>query len=352
MSLAHYCENSQLVQAYSLDGVDRLSRVMGRSWPNGEFAVWLERKKPVQESNSIPARRGKVGDRSEKAGDSPLGSSKVTNYHSESEQPTGRAKRGSKGITSLGKRMVRNACFLLERDVRKDNLSFLTLTLPSAIAQREDIEKRWGSVRRIFFQRLRRWVMRRGINHQVVDVTEVQEKRLIREGGLPLHLHAVFQGRQPGKSWVISTKEVDKLWAETLSCVYNVPVGSLGSSMCNIQRVKKSCAQYLSKYMSKGTATGGDSTSQGEESVSPRYPSSWWGVSQTLKNSVKSQTRYSSKCGETLERFIFSSSLKAIAWSKKIMVTVGDGATLFRGYCGGLTRIGTQLLEQELDRSG
>ena len=133
----------------------------GRIWPNGEFGYVFAPDTRVEEIFT------EYWESSESAHH--LDSSRLPNSH--------RARRGLKGISKSGARMVRNAAALME-DYWKGDLSFLTLTLPGV--DQEELKghaRDWARITKVFYQRLKRLLERRGLPSFYVGVSEVQPTR-------------------------------------------------------------------------------------------------------------------------------------------------------------------------------
>lgn len=209
---------------------------------------------------------------------STLGLSQVANSH----------KRGLKGITSSGARLVRNAAYLLQKKYSKFRLSFLTLTLPPmSIEDEKALALQWSRVVRTFGQRLKRTLQSRGLSGNYVGVTEVQQKRFDSGRGIGLHLHLVFQGKKRQKGgWAIAPEEFRSMWCSVLSTVLGREVWS--NSCEEVKQVKKSAEGYLGKYMSKGV--------QIIEAVIEKYgedaiPSAWYTATAGIKKAIASRIR-------------------------------------------------------------
>ena len=118
-----------------------------------------------------------------------MGLSVATNYHK-------RTRKGLKGITPQGKRMVRSCAAILEDKYGRECITFGTATLPPLLAEEiVMVCNSWSDLTRKFFQELRRLLQRRGLSTDFVYVTEIQEKRFDRWGQVYPHLHWLMQGR-------------------------------------------------------------------------------------------------------------------------------------------------------------
>jgi hypothetical protein len=162
--------------------------------------------------------------------------------------------KGSSGITSKGRRILRNAAYLIEKDYGKGCLSFATLTLPRLSDEGfKRVSADWGRVVESVSAAIRRRLREEGLPTHLFGCTEVQEKRERTHGGIPLHLHLVFVGRHRSGGWAISPAQLRKSWRDAVN---NVLAGLKEfpdfRASENITRVRKSCAAYLAKYLSKG----------------------------------------------------------------------------------------------------
>lgn len=225
----------------------------------------------------------------------PLGLSILSNSHNQSQQedtycdkPRRKrvTKRGSKGITSYGKKMVRSGVTLLEEKHGRSRLGFLTLTVPTLSPEKyPEMVRLWPESLRQYKQELSRELQRHGLDSNLVYSTEIQEKRFWRYGVALPHAHVVFQARAKGKHYPISTQWYANAWGRILSNLLDCPVDT--SAATRIERPRKSVAAYLSKYMSKGGKELEKIKATGDDVV---LPSSWWGMTNELRREVKQKT--------------------------------------------------------------
>lgn len=223
--------------------------------------------------------------------EAPLGSSTLPNSHtsatvlsSSSQHGAVRAPRGSKGITTYGRRMVENAVYLIERSCPRHKISFGTLTLPDLNQdEQERIVANWSEITRVFFQWLKRKLEGCGLPAEIVYVTEIQERRGDRYGFFAPHLHFVFQGRKADKhGWAVSHQELRAAWLRTLRSYGVRPLHT--KSVENLQVVRKSASAYLGKYLTKGRRVrrGLPEGSRGLPNLA-----SWYGLTAGLRRRVK-----------------------------------------------------------------
>ena len=191
-----------------------------------------------------------------------------------SQPPKPRSPRGSKGISSYGRSQVRNAATILQEQHKKQNLAFLTLTVP--FTEDEDLKasyKNWSRAVGNFEDRLRRELP--PDLRQWVHCTEDQKR------GAP-HLHMAFPSRRArGQKWLITKQWITDTWREIWEHILPNSSGKhTWKYATRIESIKKSIAGYLGKYMSKG----------GYPKHPDRYPSSWWGCTKKLKETVSEST--------------------------------------------------------------
>lgn len=328
-----------------LSGWRQGSDFVGKFWPNGEFGLGFQKR--VDMSQRIKKMRSVFdcpNGKSERAyacrmalaqrwcdetGESvpPLGLSPHTNSHK-------RAKRGLKGISSFGRKMIRNGAYLLQQRYGRQRLSFLTVTLPSVTVEESlQISGCWSEITRKYLQSLRRLLRSRSMPGEIVGCTEIQESRLEHDGVLGLHLHLVFVGRAARKSWVVSCKDARKLWKRELEKVLGRELDC--SSTENMERVKHDAEQYLGKYMSKGAKSIKELISLG---MGDFLPSAWWTMTRTLSSGIKASLERLS--GEKASLFVrlVESGAEVFLYSKPVEVTLTDGQTLKVGYFGKVKR--------------
>lgn len=198
------------------------------------------------------------------------------------------SRKTLEAMTSNMARNIRNGVYLLEQMYGKDNLSFLTLTLPNL--SKDDLSKvcdNWDNMTDQILKSLRKRAEKHRMELEYVYCTEIQTKRLEKRNEYAPHLHIVFRGRHGRKtSWFTTPKQVRKSWA---SIIANV----LGhnqfrrDALENLQRIRKSAARYLSKYLSKGKCCNAKADS-GENQVKLR--TQWGGMARRLSRQIKKCT--------------------------------------------------------------
>lgn len=208
-------------------------------------------------------------------GDASLGLSTVSNSR--------KSKMGLKGITNYGRSMVREGCYLLEHKYGKDNLAFVTLTVPYSGEDLKVIARNWGKVKHRYFEELARFYQRRNTELEYVAVTEIQEKRYKRLGEVAPHLHYCCNSKN-GKTYVMTPMELRGLFQRVCERFVTSDVPFTASE--NIQKVKKNAGRYLSKYFSKGGGCIKKIAAEEPELL----PSQYWAVSKTILKSVARET--------------------------------------------------------------
>lgn len=262
----------------------------------------------------------------------PFGSSIAPNSHSD------RSRRGRVGISTHGKKLVRNAALRLEREVGKNQLTFLTLTIPG-IQQQGALEicRNWAEIVRVFQQKLKRMLQSHGLPGEMVGVTEVQEKRF-KETNVPaLHLHILFQGRRSYEKWALTPREIREAWKDVIHPYLPLTNGEFyWQAMENVQRVKHSASGYLGKYMSKGSEVV-----NALHEVIPDIvlPTCWYLCSNVLRRKVRAKiTYFTSKTFAPFETMLTSDSICSdVLWLRPVDLDIGNGRVIRVGYIGRLS---------------
>lgn len=320
------------------------NQIVGRIWENGEFGFAFSKKmsvEPVAERLRTPEQAeheewianllGVHGAEAVLAhyGFDPLGFSPLPNSHTP-------VQRGLNGITSHGKRLVRNACRRLEKETDKSLLSFLTVTLPNvSYLESIAISQHWAEIVRVFLQRLKRALVRSGLSGEIVGVTEIQEKRTVRSGVLGLHLHLVFVGRLPKKGWALTPDQVKEYWQSALDPYLEESINAYDwSAVENIQRVLKSCEGYLGKYMSKGA----DQVRLVVESFGQDcLPRTWYSCTNSLRERVFARMRsVNDSIGRALVDACCDSESLDFHYRKPIILREEGGRDVVIGWFGRL----------------
>lgn len=203
----------------------------------------------------------------------------------DNEKPK-RARRGSRGMTSFGRKMVKSGGVLLEEQFTKNCLMLGTATLPTMEPEMmKQACECWAEITRQFFQALTRLLESRGLSTEYVQVTEIQEKRFSRWGQIAPHLHWVCQSRKNRYSdYAIAPSEVRDIWQRILSNVLGAELDV--SAATRIEQPRGSLKRELGKYLSKGSkvARAVVEAGRGDE-----LPTAWWGAAKALKLKVKAR---------------------------------------------------------------
>lgn len=325
-----------------------------RVWPNGEFSIGQvntfrprpllttpEPDKPssiswtpsevltyiglmIPRGYSLKAILSFLGEKYTRClkGDGSLGSSELANSHKA-------AKRGAKGLTSMGRRMLRNGCYLLEKRAGRNRVAMVTTTIPSGTPEViKEITHEWPEIVRTFTQFITR---RLKVAHScpwVVGCVEIQEKRLEKFGGMPLHLHLVFQSRVK-REYILSKIDVLTAWKRAVCSRVPLAESLNWRASTRIEQVKKSVTNYMCKYMSKGV------NQNVLVSVNEGYtlPSSWWFIVGGLKREIKRQQIYSTS---SLAVFVLEQTREnksAFKWLHNIEVS-REGCSYIVGVAG------------------
>lgn len=332
----------------------------GRIWLNGEFGVSRQREAlfstKIENDYHCPIHREVMRSLVDSWGVSAvldwvlsgkgsegaiaLGSSNVPKPHKSKK------RRGEGGITPLGRKMLRNAATLLERERGKHQLSFLTLTVPGCTGEEyEGLVAEWSEVTRKALQNLRRRLIAKGLVGELLSCTEIQEKRS-QSGGLPaLHLHVVFHGKIPkSSSWAVTPKWVRKMWKSILTPY--MPSVTDWSAVENLKRVQKSASAYLGKYMSKGVSAVGAMIAAGKAHL---LPSAWWNCTFSLRRRVRSLMLEGYAIGQKLINLIDAGKAHWFVYLHPIKLPLATGGEYTVGWSGRLHDWAYRILKSEND---
>lgn len=240
---------------------------------------------------------------------------------SETPKPS-RTRKGLSGITAYGKRMVRNAAYLLESEGGKARCIFATATLPDVpIQQMAILHQHWHKLIEYYRLGIRRELQNQHLSGEIVTVSEIQEKRY-KVSGLPiLHIHSVFVGVTSIGKFAISTKVHDDIWHRALKAVIAIEASEC-TAACNLQRVRKSAASYLGKYMSKGASVV---MSVVEKGLGEWLPKHWWNCTRSLASRVKGQTRVVSAFADWLNACAETTANSVWLWHRDVLLQMDSG---------------------------
>lgn len=239
-------------------------------------------------------------------------------------------QQGVKGITSFGRKVVREGCCVLTKQYKKTNLGFYTLTLPYRGETLRCIVKNWAKLVNRYFEELGRLYERRGAVLEYVAVFEIQEKRYEKFGEVAPHIHYVANAKL-GKNFIVSHIDIRNLFKMCCQRYTNEACDFSGAENC--QLVKRDAGKYLSKYFSKGGKLLADIAENDREML----PRRWHKVSQSVKACIEADTivLYDS------EVFSFISYVKYCKQEnfdkvvlEEVFIEISDGCDMLVGYWG------------------
>lgn len=265
----------------------------------------------------------------------PLGLSNVPNSHRQ------RKARGRKGISRYNKRLIVNSCLLLERKYGRSHLGFLTLTLPSECANGS--AESYREAKRQMLQWFQRTLGARGLPGELVGCTEVQVSRLHQRSEFALHEHWVYVGRLPHQTWAIRPVEIQSKWIEILGRVFKVGIAPPHSkSAVNVQRVQRSAAAYLGKYISKGSDVIEYAIERGIEHM---LPSSWVTRSISMLRLFRSSiVRFNIEDSRSIHDVLQDNVSTFCRWARNITIEMDSGHRVWLAFCGYLNIEGLKLI--------
>lgn len=279
----------------------------GYVYPNGEFTVGYSARK-LQHDDVAPSKARYSPDEEwwavaldvhgieaclEARGvEEPLGSSSVPISHS-------RSPKGMKGISSNGRRMIRQSCYVLEKEFGVGRCGFGTLTLPELTPEDYvSVHQNWGNITRTFMQWATRQLSPMGIPAMIASVTEIQGKRYEQTGRPYFHLHFTYPAR-PNRSyqWYLPASQIRLAWQRAVAAFCTASYDFGASVDCVV--VKKGLAQYLAKYLSKGGQQVEDAVRHGLPIEAVGH---WWGWTSDLRERVSKATIRAVGLAETIFR--------------------------------------------------
>jgi len=216
-------------------------------------------------------------------GEVSLGLSTAVKSHKPPE-PSETRQRSGKAQTTYSKRMTRNCLARLEKRHGKHNLAFATYTLPDLPTdQLKTLSAKSGVIANRLVQEIKRDLERAGITAEIVWVVEIQEKRFDKTGAIAIHFHVVFQSRKNRYSpYAISKERNTEIWNRIISNALGYEIEMPYAA--NIQKIKKSAENYMSKYMSKGSKVAQKLADRNQIDLLPK---NWWGATLSLRKWVK-----------------------------------------------------------------
>ena len=210
---------------------------------------------------------------------------------------------GLKGITSYGRKMLRNAGHLIDKasEGQYNRLPQMgTVTVPAYHPETmKRICQNWGDIVRKFFQTLKRRYASFYKRFDYASCTEIQPQRWANRREVGLHLHFVYVAIRLGKNkWVLPDSYVRRVWGNTLASYLG---GDEIPQLPNFRRdaVKQSSAAYLAKYASKGCDIVVEVAREAGEEFLPKQ---WWSMSSRLRAGIRRHTILST--GELAEKLL------------------------------------------------
>jgi len=166
----------------------------------------------------------------------------------------------------------------------------------------------------------------------VLGCVEIQEKRLEKQGGMPLHLHCVFQSKV-GRQYIVSKPDALELWKRAVCARVPLAENLYWGASTRIEKVKKSVTAYMCKYMSKGIIQNV------LVSVQEGYtlPSSWWFAVGGVKHEIKKQSVVSTGVLASYLWEMAITSMDSFRWIFPVYIKLGD-MEYHVGFTGELSR--------------
>lgn len=323
-----------------------------RLWPNGEVSIYKPKKQEwLPKSLRSDCEGSKTDDEAVASSDdshlaegaSDMGLLNVSNFDKSQKPPV---RYGLKGITSKGRRMVRNACYLLESEVQKSFLTFATVTLPPLHNKAMGlVHEKWAAVVDAYRREISRKLKRAGLSGEIIGVSEIQPERWKNTGYPVLHCHFVWVGRKRGHDWAVRPGEHDLIWKRAIATV--LPGATIDTSKAaQLKPVRLTAEHYLSKYMSKGAAQLAEVVREGFDWWMPKQ---WWNCSRSLSKRVKTSTKlYRGGVGWLVDRGRDAApDFWAFFQPINVELLCGDLATV--GYVGKLTKHTNAMIREVLD---
>lgn len=346
------------VGSYSMSGQRMIPS--GRIWPNGEFTLGYV--KDGEESEEVSEWSWTGGDDglspndlderleclhgwldgvaglysvSGKLAQLALTLSGAPNSHREAE-PT---KYGLNGLTGTGAKMLRSACYLVEKRYGCADTTMATFTVPALPKdERVLVAQSWGVLTNRLVQYLKRELVKQGRRPVIAGCVEIQSARLESRCEGYLHLHVVWPAHSnKGRRWSVEAGAVRAWWKSALERIIGRTLEHTPRTETAI--VKKSVEAYMGKYLSKGSddCLGQFVADLGYESV----PGQWWFASAEMKQWIKRETLAGRNVGALLEGYIdytvTQGSGEGFEWLRHVDLLL-DGRLVTVGYVGRLSQ--------------
>ena len=257
--------------------------------------------------------------------------------------PSPERRYGLNGIPRKAARIVRNAAYLLQKSVRRENLTFATVTVPTMpIKDMAVLHQKWHKAVEIYRLGLKRVLQDAGLSGESVGVSEIQEERCDKTGLPVLHLHTVFQGRLPYGPWVVSTDRHDELWRNAVKVVLPEALVSFKSA-ANLQMVQTSAANYLGKYISKGAISVAAVKTEGMGHWLPRQ---WWNCTRSLSARVRAETVRADYVAEPLIRACERNDESIWHFWGEVLIDIGEKQGYWLATYGRLTASAQEMIRE------
>ena len=202
-------------------------------------------------------------------GPAPLGLSKERNSQNQS-------RRGLSGMPHAATRKVRGILTLME-DFR-ERLHFGTCSLPDEDLHRMAGTDIWPKFQRRYIDLITQHLKSYGDEALVVAVVEIGDVRARRTGRPMPHIHFVCTSRgkrKPNGRWLFDRHDHDQIIAKAAQYSGLPPLDRPAAG--NLQPVRKSVKNYVSKYLTKQCPVKDVDTGDGYEDLIPHQ---WWGRSE------------------------------------------------------------------------
>jgi hypothetical protein len=200
-------------------------------------------------------------------------------------------KQRPKKFTKRARDTIQEACVTLDRLYSRENLRFITITLPGSRHESSDVLSRWSGW---FINRLkqvfRNWAKYHDSAHECFT-WELQKRGA-------LHLHWVvgcdndidILAHRLKDKWYDLLKEVGE--KENIDMFARKGFGTSHKDnpdawQWKIEKIEKSISRYLSKYTSKGFNQNSNKSSVYKGFQQKYSPSRWWGISQNLRKAIQ-----------------------------------------------------------------
>lgn len=156
----------------------------------------------------------------------------------------------------------------------RERLALWTVTLPDEDYERMVGTDIWPRFQRRLTDLLTRYLTALGDEALVLAVVEIGHVRTRRTSRPMPHIHIACSGwgrKHPEGGYVLSPARMDRLVAD--AALYAGLPGSSRLAASNIQGIKKSVRNYLSKYLTKGSPKEDMNLENGWEDLVPHQ---WW----------------------------------------------------------------------------